>query len=63
MPFAELKANGWDLSMNRYKELVYEPVDYPSPEELINGTPEEPGLKQLAQERLQLLDELNDLLK
>ncbi|HOP44919.1 MAG TPA: class I SAM-dependent DNA methyltransferase, partial [Flavobacteriales bacterium] len=59
VPFAELKANGWDLSMNRYKELVYEPVDYPSPEELINGTPEQPGLKQLAKERLQLL--LEDL--
>ena len=63
VPVAELKANGWDLSMNRYKELVYEPVDYPSPEELINGTAEEPGLKQLAQERLRLLDELEGLLK
>lgn len=63
MPFAELKAQGWDLSINRYKQVVYEAVKYPTPAELINGSKKEPGLRQLAQERLKLLDELEALLK
>ena len=63
VPFAELKANSWDLSINRYKQVVYEQVKYPTPAELINGTKGEPGLKQLAQERLALLNELEALLK
>ena len=63
MPLAELKANGWDLSINRYKQVVYEAVKYPTPAELINGTAEQPGLKQLAKERLTLLDELEAMLK
>ncbi|MBX2980493.1 MAG: SAM-dependent DNA methyltransferase [Flavobacteriales bacterium] len=63
VPFSELKASGWDLSINRYKQVVYEPVKYPTPAELIHGTKEQKGLRQLAQERLQLLDELESLLK
>jgi type I restriction enzyme M protein len=63
VPMAELKASGWDLSINRYKQVVYEAVKYPTPAELINGTAEQPGLKQLAKERLALLDELEALLK
>ena len=63
VPFSELKASGWDLSINRYKQVVYEQVNYPTPTELIHGTKEQKGLRQLAQERLQLLDELESLLK
>lgn len=70
VPFAELKANGWDLSINRYKQVVYEQVKYAAPAELINGIPGpdpgtvvEPGLRQLAAERVKLLDELEALLK
>jgi type I restriction enzyme M protein len=62
VPFSELKAAGWDLSINRYRKPVYEAVKYRTPAELINGTEHEPGLRQLAQERLQLLDELEGLL-
>ncbi|MBK9537488.1 MAG: SAM-dependent DNA methyltransferase [Flavobacteriales bacterium] len=63
VPFAELKANAWDLSINRYKQVVYEQVKYATPAELINGTKKEPGLRQLAAERVKLLDELEALLK
>ena len=63
VPFAELKANAWDLSINRYKQVVYAQVKYATPAELINGTKQEPGLRQLAAERVKLLDELEALLK
>lgn len=35
VPFSEIKTNDWDLSINRYKEIVYEEVKYDSPEKLI----------------------------
>jgi len=35
VPFDEIKANDWDLSINRYKEIVYEEVDYAPPAEII----------------------------
>lgn len=35
VPFAEIEANDWDLSINRYKEIVYEEVEYASPAEII----------------------------
>src|SRR5690606_20218494 len=63
VPFEELKANGWDLSINRYKQVVYEQVKYATPAELINGSADAPGLRQLAEERLQLLNELEELLR
>jgi len=63
VPFSELKANNWDLSINRYKQVVYEQVKYATPAELINGTKKEPGLRQLAAERVKLLDELEALRK
>jgi len=37
-------------------------VKYPTPDELINGTKKEPGLRQLAAERVKMLDELEALL-
>lgn len=30
VPFAEIKANGWDLSINKYKETEHEAVQYDS---------------------------------
>jgi type I restriction enzyme M protein len=36
VPFKEIKANDWDLSINRYKEIVYEEVDYDAPEVILN---------------------------
>ena len=35
VPFDEIKGNDWDLSINRYKEIVYEEVDYAPPAEII----------------------------
>ena len=61
-----MKANAWDLSINRYKQVVYEQVKYATPAELINGGTDpgsSPGLRQLAAERVKLLDELEALLK
>jgi len=35
VPFNEIKENEWDLSVNRYKEIVYEEVKYAPPAEII----------------------------
>ena len=35
VPLAEIQANDYDLSINRYKEIVYEPVEYDPPEVII----------------------------
>ncbi len=35
VPLAEIKANDWDLSINRYKEIVYEEVGYEAPAKII----------------------------
>ena len=31
VPKADIAANDYDLSINRYKEIVYEEIDYPAP--------------------------------
>ncbi len=35
VPLQEIKDNDWDLSINRYKEIVYEEVEYALPAEII----------------------------
>jgi len=35
VPFEEIKENDWDLSINRYKEIVHEEVEYAPPAEII----------------------------
>lgn len=35
VPFSEIKANDWDLSINRYKEIVYGEVEYSAPKDII----------------------------
>ena len=35
VPFKEIKDNDWDLSINRYKEIVYEEVEYDAPEVIL----------------------------
>ena len=35
VPFDEIKDNDWDLSINRYKEIVYEEVEYAAPMDII----------------------------
>lgn len=36
VPFKEIKANDWDLSINRYKEIVYEEVEYDAPKKILD---------------------------
>jgi len=31
----DIAAAGYDLSLNRYKEIVYEEINYPAPKEII----------------------------
>ena len=35
VPFDEIKENGYDLSISRYKEIEYEEIDYDPPEVII----------------------------
>jgi type I restriction enzyme M protein len=62
VPVEEIKENGYDLSINRYKKVVYEEIEYDTPDEIINGKEEEKGIRQLVEERIRLLDELNELI-
>lgn len=57
VPFSEIEANEWDLSINRYKEIEYEEVHYAAPKEIIAD------LKQLDKERTDALTLLEQLLK
>lgn len=61
VPKAEIVEQNYDLSINRYKEIEYEEVEYDSPKAIINGKDGQPGLRQLAEERLRLLDELEGM--
>jgi type I restriction enzyme M protein len=57
VPFDEIKANDWDLSINRYKEIVYEEIEYDSPAEIISD------IESLDEERSQTLTVLKELLR
>jgi type I restriction-modification system methyltransferase subunit len=35
VPKTEIAANGYDLSINKYKETEYVPVEYPSTQEIL----------------------------
>jgi type I restriction enzyme M protein len=62
VPKADIVAQGYDLSINRYKEMEYEEVQYDDPKTIINGKDGTPGLRQLAEERLRILDELEGMI-
>ncbi|MDZ7767209.1 MAG: N-6 DNA methylase [Melioribacteraceae bacterium] len=51
----EIVNEKYDLSINRYKEIEYEEVEYDSPKTIINGKEGQPGLRQLAEERLKAI--------
>lgn len=36
VPKADIAANDYDLSINRYKELVYQDIEYPAPAEILD---------------------------
>jgi type I restriction enzyme M protein len=56
VPFEEIKQNDWDLSINRYKKVVYEQVEYDPPAKIIAE------IEQLDKERGQALQMLKELL-
>jgi type I restriction enzyme M protein len=56
VPFNEIKENDWDLSINRYKEIVYEEVEYDAPKDIIAE------IKSLDQERAQAIANLERML-
>lgn len=56
VPFKEIKANDWDLSINRYKEVVYEEMEYAEPADIISD------IKELDAERTEALKALEELL-
>ncbi len=56
VPLDEIKDNDWDLSINRYKEIVYEEVEYATPTEIIAD------IEQIDVEREEALNLLKGLL-
>jgi type I restriction enzyme M protein len=56
VPFAEIEANEWDLSINRYKQIEYEEVQYAHPKDILQE------IEQLDQERMDALTALKELL-
>ena len=56
VPREEIKANAYDLSINRYKEIEYEEVNYEPPKVILQK------LRQLEDEICQDLDALEDML-
>jgi type I restriction enzyme M protein len=55
VPFEEIRDNDWDLSINRYKEVVYEEVEYEDPNIILAR------IKQLDEERYKHLKSLMNL--
>ena len=57
VPLAEIQENEWDLSINRYKEIVYEEVQYDPPKDIISK------IKDLDKERVNVLLNLEKMLR
>ncbi len=36
MPYGEIKENGYDLSISKYREIEYEEVEYEKPEVILD---------------------------
>lgn len=62
VPIEEIRKAGYDLSINRFKAIHYKEIKYDSPKEIINGKNGTPGIKQLTEEQLLLIEKLNKLL-
>ncbi|WOD44189.1 type I restriction-modification system subunit M [Hwangdonia lutea] len=55
VPFKEIRKNDWDLSINRYKEIVYEETEYDKPQVILKR------ILKLDKERALLIEKLNKL--
>ena len=56
VPFDEIKENDWDLSINRYKEIVYEEIEYAAPSDIIGE------IETLDKERTEALRALKEMI-
>ena len=56
VPADDIRANGYDLSINRYKEVVYEEIAYEKPAVILEQ------IAEIDQERKALLDALKELI-
>lgn len=56
VPKADIAANDYDLSINRYKEIVYDEIEYPAPTEILDE------LTQIEAEIQQGIDDLKAML-
>jgi type I restriction enzyme M protein len=56
VPVADINSNNYDLSINRYKEVVHDQKEYEKPEVIISK------IEQLDEERKVLMEELKELL-
>lgn len=57
VPVKDIESNDWDLSLNKYKEVIYEEVEYESPASIIKD------IKKLDDERSTVLKKLESLLQ
>jgi type I restriction enzyme M protein len=57
VPVEDIRSNSYDLSINRYKEVVHEQKEYQKPEVIIEQ------IEQLDRERYNLLESLKNILK
>jgi type I restriction enzyme M protein len=56
VPFSEIKENDWDLSINRYKEIVYQEVKYDPPKDIIAD------IEEIDKQRVVALKNLKEML-
>ncbi len=56
VPVEEIRANNFDLSISRYKEIEYEQVEYDPPEQIISE------IEGIEREILKNLEELKEML-
>ena len=57
VPVEEIRENGYDLSINRYKEMVYDEVEYEEPEVIVEK------IRELEEDILLGLEEIEKLVK
>ena len=57
VPVEEIRENEYDLSINRYKEIVYDEVEYEEPQVIIEK------IRKLEEDILLGLDEIEKLVK
>jgi len=57
VPFEEIKENDYDLSINKYKEIVFEEIEYESPETILNS------IETLEQSIVNDISKLRDMLQ